>query len=203
VRYHQLSSEERYTLAALRQRHYSQAEIARVFGRHPSTISRELRLNRREDGGYGFTACERTRVRRSRSRFRRLTRTVLCRARRPSSGSAGGRCEPWPVEWKHCSINAWLLNPLDYGLFAWNLWTHKVCWVASALGVLPGVGGLLILARTPVWAVLAVNAVSAAGARGLVAWKWSDNVGSPRLQKRLGFGAAANIAILHAHGEGG
>jgi transposase, IS30 family len=69
MRYHQLTSDERYTLACLRRKHYSQAEIARVLGRHPSTISRELRRNRREDGYYrAFTACERTRARRSRSR---------------------------------------------------------------------------------------------------------------------------------------
>lgn len=72
MRYHQLTSDERHTLAALRQRHYSQAEIARVLGRHPSTISRELRRNRREDGWYrAYTAGERTRARRSRSRRNR------------------------------------------------------------------------------------------------------------------------------------
>jgi transposase, IS30 family len=69
MKYHQLTSEERYTLACLRRKHYSQAEIARVLGRHPSTVSRELRRNRREDGFYrAFTACEHTRARRSRSR---------------------------------------------------------------------------------------------------------------------------------------
>ena len=69
MRYHQLTSEERYALAHMRQSHYSQAEIARVLGRHPSTISRELRRNRREDGFYrAFTADEKTRARRSRSR---------------------------------------------------------------------------------------------------------------------------------------
>jgi IS30 family transposase len=53
----------------MRQSHYSQAEIARVLDRHPSTISRELRRNRREDGFYrAFTADEKTRARRSRSR---------------------------------------------------------------------------------------------------------------------------------------
>lgn len=67
--YHQLTSAERYLIARLRQQHYSQAEIARVLGRHRSTISRELRRNRRDDGGYrAFTACERTRARRTYSR---------------------------------------------------------------------------------------------------------------------------------------
>jgi|SRR5690554_132608 IS30 family transposase len=70
--YHQLTSAERYTIACLRRKHYSQAEIARVLGRNRSTISRELRRNRRDDGHYrAFTACERTRARRSRSRRNR------------------------------------------------------------------------------------------------------------------------------------
>lgn len=70
MKYHQLTSEERYTLATLRGKHFSQAEIARIMGRSPSTISRELKRNRREyDGGYrAETACQRTRARRTYSR---------------------------------------------------------------------------------------------------------------------------------------
>lgn len=43
--YHQLTQEERYTINALRVAKCSQAEIARQIGKHPSTISRELRRN--------------------------------------------------------------------------------------------------------------------------------------------------------------
>jgi transposase, IS30 family len=69
VRYHQLTSEERYALSALRRQGHSQAEIGRILGRHPSTIGRELKRNSRKDGGYRpFTAGEMTRGRRSRSR---------------------------------------------------------------------------------------------------------------------------------------
>jgi len=69
VRNHQLTSEERYALSALRRQGHSQAAIARELGRHPSTISRELQRNSRKDGGYRpFTAGEMTRGRRGRSR---------------------------------------------------------------------------------------------------------------------------------------
>jgi transposase, IS30 family len=69
VRYHQLTSEERYALSALRRQGLSQAEIGRTLGRHPSTIGRELKRNSRKDGGYRpFTAGEMTRGRRGRSR---------------------------------------------------------------------------------------------------------------------------------------
>lgn len=53
MRYHQITPEERYTLAELRRQHLSNAEIARRMRRHPSTIGRELRRNRsRHDGAY-------------------------------------------------------------------------------------------------------------------------------------------------------
>jgi transposase, IS30 family len=70
MQYRQITSEERYAIAALRRQGYSSRAIARDLGRAPSTISREVARNRRtHDGGYrAFTACERTSARRSRSR---------------------------------------------------------------------------------------------------------------------------------------
>lgn len=44
--YHQITSEERYTLGVLRQQGLRPAAIARALGRHRSTISREVRRNR-------------------------------------------------------------------------------------------------------------------------------------------------------------
>ncbi|MCA1567741.1 MAG: IS30 family transposase [Acidobacteria bacterium] len=66
----QLTSEERYMLAALRKQGLKQSEIARALGRHRSTVCREVRRNSaRADGRYrDFTAQERTQGRRSRSR---------------------------------------------------------------------------------------------------------------------------------------
>jgi IS30 family transposase len=68
--YHQITSEERYTIAVLRREHLSLAQIAKRIGRHRSTISREIRRNAaRHDGGYrAHGAIERTRARRSISR---------------------------------------------------------------------------------------------------------------------------------------
>ena len=67
--YHQLTSEERYALSTLRRQGYSMRGIARALDRAPSTISREVRRNRRKDGRYRcFTADQRARARRSRSR---------------------------------------------------------------------------------------------------------------------------------------
>jgi transposase, IS30 family len=72
VSYHQLTSQERYTLATLRKQvpALSIAAIAKIMGRHRSTISREIRRNRsRHDGAYRYSvAQEKTNGRRSRSR---------------------------------------------------------------------------------------------------------------------------------------
>lgn len=72
MHYRQITPEERYTLATLRRQvpGISGAELARILGRHRSTISRELRRNcAKLDGAYRHTkAQERTNGRRSRSR---------------------------------------------------------------------------------------------------------------------------------------
>lgn len=68
-KYRQLTSEERYALATLRRQGYTMRGIARALDRAPSTISREVKRNRRKDGRYrAFTADQRARARRSRSR---------------------------------------------------------------------------------------------------------------------------------------
>ena len=69
--YRQIVPGERYTIGIERKqaRSISNAEIARKLGRHPSTISRELRRNRCPDGGYrSERAQEKTNARRRNSR---------------------------------------------------------------------------------------------------------------------------------------
>ena len=50
--YHQLAQEERYLITAQLKCGYCPAEIARVLGRHRSTITRELRRNATHHDGY-------------------------------------------------------------------------------------------------------------------------------------------------------
>jgi IS30 family transposase len=53
-KYRQLTQEERYRMAAHRMAGNSSAEIARLLGRHRSTIGREVRRNARtHDSSYG------------------------------------------------------------------------------------------------------------------------------------------------------
>ncbi len=71
--YHQITLEERYRIAALRQEGHRPAEIARRVGRYRSTISRELARNCSPwDGSYRPSkAQEQSNGRRSRSRRNR------------------------------------------------------------------------------------------------------------------------------------
>ena len=70
--YHQLTEQERYTLGLLNRQGMSGRSIAQVLGRHPATISREIRRNacHATDGAYRPSkAQERTNGRRRRSRM--------------------------------------------------------------------------------------------------------------------------------------
>jgi len=67
--YTQITQEERYRIAELRRLGLSIRGIAAELSRSPSTVSREIRRNRKNDGWYrAHTAGEKTRARRRRSR---------------------------------------------------------------------------------------------------------------------------------------
>jgi IS30 family transposase len=67
--YAQITQEERYRIAEMKRLRLSIRAIAAELSRAPSTISREIRRNRKADGWYrAHTAGERTRARRRRSR---------------------------------------------------------------------------------------------------------------------------------------
>jgi IS30 family transposase len=129
MQYRQITSGERYAIAALRRQGHSLRAIARDLGRAPSTVSREVVRNRRADGGYrAFTACEHTSARR----------------RRPRRGSHFG-AEEWllveqllELDWSPEQVSGWMrrheLLSISYEtiyLYVWrnrraggDLWTH-------------------------------------------------------------------------------
>jgi IS30 family transposase len=73
MKYRQITIEERYAIGLLRRQGYTTANIARILGRHRSTILREVRRNRKAcDGGYRPQLADwYARGRRSRSRRNR------------------------------------------------------------------------------------------------------------------------------------
>jgi cellulose synthase/poly-beta-1,6-N-acetylglucosamine synthase-like glycosyltransferase len=91
-----------------------------------------------------------------------------------------------------------LLNPFRFGLFAWMLFSHKLCrWLVPWAGVLVGVS-LVVLAATQPWA-RAFLAVAAVGlALGWVGWIWPPTRNPPRLFALPAFALLGNLAVLHA-----
>jgi hypothetical protein len=91
-----------------------------------------------------------------------------------------------------------LLNPIRYGLFAWKLFSHKVCrWLVPLL-LVPGAAGLALLAGTYTWALVALAAGLAGGAAAIVGALWPTGRSMPRPLSMLTFAAAANLAAVHA-----
>ena len=91
-----------------------------------------------------------------------------------------------------------LLNPFRFGLFAWMLFSHKLCrWLVPWAGVLAALS-LAILATTQLWAkaLLAVGAVGLV--LGWVGWIWPPTRNPPRLFAIPAFALVGNLAVLHA-----
>src|SRR5712691_12158564 len=91
--YPQITAAERYTLGLLRRLGYTAAAIARVLGRHRSTIGREVRRNATHyDGGYRPQLADwYARSRRSRSRRNQRFSTRIGPRSTPGYGRTGVR----------------------------------------------------------------------------------------------------------------
>jgi len=85
-----------------------------------------------------------------------------------------------------------LLNPFRYGLFAWMLFSHKLCrWLVPWAIVLAMVGGAL-------WAPWVSGVVGLVGVLAWVGWVWPEDREMPRSLALSAFLVAANAAVLHA-----
>src|SRR5215472_6626900 len=82
VKYHHLSTEERYEIAAMRRQQIGMAEIAKHLGRHRSTLYREVKRNQSvHDGCYRPShAVEKASARAHRSRRNRRYEAAEFRA---------------------------------------------------------------------------------------------------------------------------
>jgi len=94
--YSQITQDERYAIAAMKTHKFSIRRIAAELKRSPSTIPREIRRNRRADGGYrAFTAGEHTRGRRAAGsawRFSRNSPEDVSGRRRTGYCAPSGTC---------------------------------------------------------------------------------------------------------------
>lgn len=91
-----------------------------------------------------------------------------------------------------------LLNPFRYGVFAWMLFSHKLCrWLVpwALLAVLATVG---VLSFTSLWARALLVAAGLLSAPGIIALVRRGAASMPRLLALPAYVAAGNAAALHA-----
>jgi cellulose synthase/poly-beta-1,6-N-acetylglucosamine synthase-like glycosyltransferase len=91
-----------------------------------------------------------------------------------------------------------LLNPGRYGVFAWTLWSHKLCrWLVPWMA-LPMVAALAWLTPHHWWAVAALALGGAAGLAAALGWAWPDGRRLPRVIALPAYAVSGNLAALHA-----
>jgi cellulose synthase/poly-beta-1,6-N-acetylglucosamine synthase-like glycosyltransferase len=91
-----------------------------------------------------------------------------------------------------------LLNPRRHRLFAWMLWSHKVCrWLVPWMA-LSGAGALAWLAPAHGWAAATLALGGAAALVSAIGWVWPEGRPLPPLIALPAYAASGNIAALHA-----
>jgi len=91
-----------------------------------------------------------------------------------------------------------LLNPFRYGLFAWMLFSHKLCrWLVPWTAVLAFLS-LAVLAPIQSWAAAILGVAVIGLFLGLIGWAWPRNRNTPRVFALPAFALVGNLAVLHA-----
>ena len=91
-----------------------------------------------------------------------------------------------------------LLNPRRHRLFAWMLWSHKLCrWLVPWMA-LSGAGALAWLAPAHWWADATLALGGAAGLVSAIGWVWPEGRPLPPLIALPAYAVSGNIAALHA-----
>jgi cellulose synthase/poly-beta-1,6-N-acetylglucosamine synthase-like glycosyltransferase len=91
-----------------------------------------------------------------------------------------------------------LLNPFKFGLFAWMLFSHKVCrWLVPWAAVM-AVPALAVLAPTYWWAATLLVAAGVCSALAWAGWLRARAGSTPRVLSLLAFIAAGNVSVLRA-----
>ncbi|HEX4600975.1 MAG TPA: glycosyltransferase [Gemmatimonadales bacterium] len=91
-----------------------------------------------------------------------------------------------------------LLNPWRYGVFAWMLFSHKVCRWLVPWALLLGLGALAAAAPAAGWARAALAGCGVCGALAAIGWLWPEGKRTPRLVALPAYVVAGNVAVLHA-----
>ena len=91
-----------------------------------------------------------------------------------------------------------LLDPMHYGVFAWMLWSHKLCRWLVPVAVLPGGVALAVLAPHRWWAAAALALGAVAAFVTAIGWMWPEERHLPRLVALPAYAISGNLAALHA-----
>jgi hypothetical protein len=91
-----------------------------------------------------------------------------------------------------------LLNPLRFGVFAWMLFSHKVCRWLVPWAMLVLLAALGVLASTSGWARAALATCGTLGLLAGFGWLWPEGVPMPRPLALPVYLVAGNAAVLHA-----
>lgn len=91
-----------------------------------------------------------------------------------------------------------LMNPFRYGVFAWMLFSHKLCRWLVPWAMLIAFLALGVLSATEVWARWLMAGVGLGLIAAALGWMWQDVQPPPRLLAIPAFGVASNLAVLHA-----
>lgn len=91
-----------------------------------------------------------------------------------------------------------LLDPIQYGAFAWKLFSHKVCRWLLPLSIVPAIFGLVLLALSHSWARVLLAVGSVFSLLAMIGTAWPSERRAPRIVALPAFGLAANLAVLEA-----
>ena len=89
-----------------------------------------------------------------------------------------------------------LLDPSRYGIFAWKLFSHKVCRWLLPLSLLPGMVGLVLLAPLHAWARVSLGVAGVFALLTVIGAVWPSERHTPRIISLTTFAVAANLAVL-------
>jgi len=91
-----------------------------------------------------------------------------------------------------------LLNPRRHGLFAWMLWSHKLCRWLGPWMLIPAAAALAVLAPRHLWAAAMLALGGAAALVTAIGWLWPERRPLPRLIALPAYAVSGNIAALQA-----
>jgi cellulose synthase/poly-beta-1,6-N-acetylglucosamine synthase-like glycosyltransferase len=91
-----------------------------------------------------------------------------------------------------------LLHPRRHGLFAWMLWSHKLCRWLAPWTLLAAAAALAVLAPRHWWAAATLALGAAAALVTAIGWVWPEGRPLPRLIALPAYAVSGNVAVLQA-----